>query len=185
VRISFFTSRGAWAFLSLTLLVGLAAHTARAEGPAANKIEEHEKRIKELEQQLHDLNLGQAQVNAAIENQKAAKPTTGWIDGFTVGSSDGRFKLKIGAYTQADGRRRRLRQGLRQPHGVGKQGGGMGHWRQLVPEQEHQAGAQLRTDRLQGRRRHHSQGREPQDRASRGHARPAGFLKTRHRASLR
>lgn len=106
MRISFFTSRGAWAFLSLTLLVGLAAQTARAEGPpaAANKIEEHEKRIKELEQQLHDLNLGQAQVNAAIENQKAAKPTTGWIDGFTVGSSDGRFKLKIGAYTQADGR---------------------------------------------------------------------------------
>ena len=106
MRISTLSTRRALASLSLTLFVGLAAHAARAESPpaAATKVEDHEKRIKELEQQLHDLNLGQAQVNAAIENQKAAKPTTGWIDGFVVGSSDGRFKLKIGAYTQADGR---------------------------------------------------------------------------------
>lgn len=84
-------------------LLALSFHPRCVAGETAT-VEEHEKRIKELEQQLHDLTLDQRKMNAAVETQQAAKPTTGWLDGFVIGSTDGKHKLKIGAYTQADGR---------------------------------------------------------------------------------
>ncbi len=66
------------------------------------ELEQSQKRIKELEDTVGRLNKDQRQVEVTLENQK---PLAGWInDGFSLNSADGRYKLKFGAYIQADAR---------------------------------------------------------------------------------
>ncbi len=73
-------------------------------GVPGDSPDDHEKRIRELEETVRQLTRDQSQVQATLDTQKSAKPIAGWADGFILNSPDGQFKLKIGAYAQTDGR---------------------------------------------------------------------------------
>jgi phosphate-selective porin OprO/OprP len=88
--------------LVAAVLSAAAAFPSQAAGPAAQAdVSDHERRIRELEETVDRLKKDTRQVEVSLENQK---PLAGWSDGFNLASTDGRFKLKVGAYTQADGR---------------------------------------------------------------------------------
>lgn len=86
--------------LAIVTTLGLAAST-RASAADQSTTADHERRIKELEETIKQLKKDERQVEVNLENQK---PLAGWSDGFNLASQDGKYKLKIGGYTQADGR---------------------------------------------------------------------------------
>jgi len=113
MRTSFVPTRWVFSLLALTTLSGVTLRPAQAEPPVKHGVttsttsaplDDHEKRIKELEETVRQLTRDQSQVQATLDTQKAAKPLAGWSDGFVLNSQDGRFKLKVGAYVQTDGR---------------------------------------------------------------------------------
>jgi phosphate-selective porin OprO/OprP len=65
--------------------------------------DEVKRRLRELEEQVDRLNHESRQHEVQIDNQ-IRNPLVQWKDGFFISSTDNRFKLRIGAYTQADGR---------------------------------------------------------------------------------
>jgi len=62
---------------------------------------DHERRIEELENTIKQLKKDERQLEVNAENQK---PLAGWSNGFNLASPDGDYKLRIGGYTQLDGR---------------------------------------------------------------------------------
>jgi phosphate-selective porin OprO/OprP len=93
------TIRWVVAIAALVSLTVSTPHRSWAEDQA--QVVDHEKRIKELEDTIKQLKKDERQVEVNLENQK---PLAGWSDGFSLASQDGKYKLKIGGYTQADGR---------------------------------------------------------------------------------
>jgi phosphate-selective porin OprO/OprP len=93
-------------FLAIAIAGVLAAASVASAAeptPPAPSAADVQKRLKELEEQVDRLNHETRQHEAAIENQTRF-PLAQWKDGFYINSADNRFKLRIGAYTQADGR---------------------------------------------------------------------------------
>jgi phosphate-selective porin OprO and OprP len=97
-------AKRALSFAVITAL-GLSAPTAlpAADQPvtADHAVGDHERRIKELEDTIKQLKKDERQLKVNVENQK---PLAGWADGFNLASPDGSYKLRIGGYTQLDGR---------------------------------------------------------------------------------
>ncbi len=90
------------AFLvSLTAVTPSASRAAEPVPAPAKSVTDHEQRIRELEDTVNSLKKDTRQVEVTLENQK---PLAGWTDGFILASQDGKYKLKIGGYTQFDGR---------------------------------------------------------------------------------
>lgn len=90
---------------ALTALAVAAPHVSRAADPAPSPAISDHDRIKQLEETVERLKKDTRQVEVSVENQNA-KPLAGWSlkDGFTLQAPDGANKLRIGGYTQADGR---------------------------------------------------------------------------------
>ncbi|HVM96230.1 MAG TPA: porin [Candidatus Acidoferrales bacterium] len=76
----------------------LAADSEPPPSPA-----ELEKKIKNLEEQVDRLNHETRQHETSIDTLNRF-PLAQWKDGFIINNADNSYKLKIGAYTQADGR---------------------------------------------------------------------------------
>jgi phosphate-selective porin OprO/OprP len=85
--------------ISMTAVTPVASRAA--EPVPAKPVTDHEQRIRELEETVDRLKKDTRQVEVTVENQK---PLAGWTDGFILASQDGKYKLKIGAYTQFDSR---------------------------------------------------------------------------------
>jgi len=62
------------------------------------------RRIQELEDAIRQLKTDTRKLEVAEEDRSKQKPLASWQDGFYLRTAEGEFKLKIGAYTQADGR---------------------------------------------------------------------------------
>ena len=86
--------------LAAAALFGLGAPPVvlAADNPT---VVDHEHRIQELEDTIKQLKKDERQLEVNTENQK---PLAGWDNGFYISSADGNNKLKIGGYTQLDGR---------------------------------------------------------------------------------
>lgn len=100
-----FSTHWVLAVAVLTAVSVAEPRVSRAADPApAPAISDHD-RIKQLEETVERLKKDERQVEVNVENQNA-KPLAGWSlkDGFTLTSPDGWYKLRIGGYTQADGR---------------------------------------------------------------------------------
>ena len=69
------------------------------------ELSDHE-RIKQLEDTIDRLKKDTRQAEVGLENQAAKPPLVSWSlkDGFNIASPDGAYKLRLGGYTQADGR---------------------------------------------------------------------------------
>jgi len=89
--------------LAAFLITGSGAPRAvdAADPAPQGQLSDHEKRIQELEDTINRLKKDERQLEVNVENQK---PLAGWSDGFNLASQDGAYKLKVGGYTQADGR---------------------------------------------------------------------------------
>ncbi len=87
-----------WFIIVVALAGALPATAVRAQAPPPSDVE---RRIKELEDTVNRLKKDERQLEVNAESQK---PLAGWLDGFNLASQDGSYKLRIGAYTQADGR---------------------------------------------------------------------------------
>jgi len=92
--------------LAALALVSLPASSPAAEQPAPKKTtdEEYQRRIEQLEKDLHQLKKDTRQLEVTNEEQAKLKPVAGYQDGFFVQTQDGNYKLKVGGYTQFDGR---------------------------------------------------------------------------------
>ena len=93
-------------FLAIVIAGALAtasAVLAADPAPPTPSAADVQRRLKELEEQVDRLNHETREQGAAIDNQTRF-PLAQWKDGFLINSADNQFKLKIGAYTQADGR---------------------------------------------------------------------------------
>jgi len=93
------------AVATLTILSVAAPESAHAADPQPTPALSDHDRIKQLEETVDRLKKDTRQVEVAVENQNA-KPLAGWsaANGFTLASPDGAYKLRLGGYTQADGR---------------------------------------------------------------------------------
>ncbi|MBI3784979.1 MAG: hypothetical protein HY270_16430 [Deltaproteobacteria bacterium] len=88
----------AFAAVLATASAALAAESEPPPSPA-----ELQKKIKNLEEQVDRLNHETRQHETSIDTLTRF-PLAQWKDGFQINSADNAYKLKIGAYTQADGR---------------------------------------------------------------------------------
>src|SRR5689334_21085255 len=95
-RRSLWRTGGLWGLpLAVVITLGLIAPPAgRAADPVAV---DHERRIQELEGTIKQLKKDERQLEVNVEHQK---PLAGWSDGFNLASQDGKYKLRIGGYTQ-------------------------------------------------------------------------------------
>lgn len=82
------------------LVAGAPTRSQAADPPPPAQSSDHE-RIQQLEDEVKRLKKDERQLKVNVENQK---PLAGWTDGFNLSSADGRYKLRIGGYSQADGR---------------------------------------------------------------------------------
>jgi phosphate-selective porin OprO/OprP len=88
--------------LAVLAAVLVASRAARAEdGGTAT---DHERRIRELEQEIHELKKDTRTLTAAEDTRAAAKPIAGYQDGFFIQNPEGSYKLNVGGYTHFDGR---------------------------------------------------------------------------------
>ena len=78
------------------------AGTAAAADPKS--VADLERRIQELEDTVRELKKDTRKLEVTEEDRAKQKPLAAWDNGFKIASPDGKFKLKIGGYTQADGR---------------------------------------------------------------------------------
>jgi phosphate-selective porin OprO/OprP len=90
------------AALALAFVAPVAGRGADDPPTAAD----HEQRIRELEETIHQLNKDTRKLEAAEETRVNARPTAGWSlkDGFFLQTQDGSYKLRVGAYTHFDSR---------------------------------------------------------------------------------
>jgi phosphate-selective porin OprO and OprP len=105
MRTSFFggrRDRAPWivGLAALALLGSSAPSAAQTDASDTSAQSDHE-RIKELEDTVNQLKKDTRQNELSLEN---FKPLAGWSDGFILQSQDGNYKLRIGGYTQLDGR---------------------------------------------------------------------------------
>ena len=61
-------------------------------------------RIESLERELRELKKDTRKLEVSDENQAKVKPVAGYQDGFFIGTSDGKYKLKVGGYVHSDSR---------------------------------------------------------------------------------
>src|SRR5215831_16135585 len=112
MRTSSRTVRSRW--VALLLLAAsvppLAATRSAAETPArsqdrAAEIDDINKKIQELQDQVRKLQRANAGVEDLIDDKlRQKKITAGYKDGFYIQSEDGDYRLKVGGYTQFDSR---------------------------------------------------------------------------------
>lgn len=88
-------------YLLFALTLVLSAQHVLAESTS-----ETEQRLQRLEKTVGELNKDTRKLEVVEEDRQKAKPPASWSlkDGFMIQSPDAAYKLKIGGYTQADGR---------------------------------------------------------------------------------
>jgi phosphate-selective porin OprO/OprP len=74
---------------------------AQSDAGAPPSLPDHERRIRELEETVERLKQEAQETESQLDS---LKPLAGWSDGFKLESEDGNYKMKIGGYTQFDGR---------------------------------------------------------------------------------
>jgi phosphate-selective porin OprO/OprP len=85
--------------LCMTPVCAMAADAGRTVSNA-----ELLERIDALEKELKSLRKDTRVLEVSDEERKKERPTAGYRDGFFVDSKDGKYKLKVGGYVQADSR---------------------------------------------------------------------------------
>ena len=104
MRTQFVRRRGLLVHIALTGVLITAVAASAADAPQRKlSPDEVQRQLKELQEQVDRLNRESREHEVAIDNQ-TRNPLAQWKDGFLINSADNRFKLKIGAYTQLDGR---------------------------------------------------------------------------------